>query len=267
MFQISETEIQEVEKLLIPDGCRFPEDARRVIRCWESKDVAACPGSGKTTVLLAKLKLLADRMPLDNGAGICVLSHTNVAVNEIKAKMSDYTGKLMSYPNYVGTIQSFIDKFVTDPYLERKYRRRVQKVDNRIYAEHLCQLIYSWKYQDLARRVLNDFRNSSGQYADEADHVANLYIRRDGALCSLKKRTPLAGGDKSSALQFQRAIHDMLAVDGLIKYADAYAYAEEAVEELETEYTDLFSNRFKYVFIDEYQDCKKKSERCPSEVV
>ena len=98
MFQISDTEIQTVEHMLLPDGCHFAEDARKVIRCWVSKDVAACPGSGKTTVLLAKLKLLADRMPLDNGAGICVLSHTNVAVNEIKDKMSDYAGKLMSYP-------------------------------------------------------------------------------------------------------------------------------------------------------------------------
>ena len=86
MLQISDADIRQVEELLLPDGCKFPEDARKVIRCWESKDVAACPGSGKTTVLLAKLKSLADRMPLDNGSGICVLSHTNVAVNEIKEK-------------------------------------------------------------------------------------------------------------------------------------------------------------------------------------
>ena len=141
MLQISDTEIQAIEELLLPEGCQFPEDARKVIRCWESKDVAACPGSGKTTVLLAKLKLLADRMPQENGAGICVLSHTNVAVNEIKEKMSDYAGKLMSYPNYVGTIQSFIDKFVTLPYLKRKFGKAVQPVDNRTYAEHVYRII------------------------------------------------------------------------------------------------------------------------------
>lgn len=83
-WQISGQDIQAVEEILLPHGAQFPEDARNVIRCWHSTDVAACPGSGKTTVLLAKLKLLADRMPLENGAGICVLSHTNVAVNEIK---------------------------------------------------------------------------------------------------------------------------------------------------------------------------------------
>ena len=163
MLQISDAEIRTVEELLLPAGCEFPEDARTVIRCWESRDVAACPGSGKTTVLLAKLKLLADRMPLDNGSGICVLSHTNVAVNEIKEKMAEYAGKLMSYPNYVGTIQSFIDKFVTIPYLKRKIGKSVQPVDNRTYAEHLYHIIYSWKYKQLAGRVINDYKNGSAQ--------------------------------------------------------------------------------------------------------
>lgn len=74
-WQISGQDIHAVEEILLPHGAQFPEDARNVIRCWHSTNVAACPGSGKTTVLLAKLKLLADRMPLENGAGICVLSH------------------------------------------------------------------------------------------------------------------------------------------------------------------------------------------------
>ena len=95
-WQISDQDIQAAEELLLPHGAHFPEDARNVIRCWHSTDVAACPGSGKTTVLLAKLKLLADRMPLENGAGICVLSHTNVAVDEIKKRLSQLS-KLYRY--------------------------------------------------------------------------------------------------------------------------------------------------------------------------
>ena len=104
-WKISNEDIESTERLLLPDGGHFSEDARNVIRCWHSTDIAACPGSGKTTVLLAKLKLLADRMPLVNNTGVCVLSHTNVAVNEIKNRLSDYADKLLSYPNYIGTIQ------------------------------------------------------------------------------------------------------------------------------------------------------------------
>ena len=48
--------------------------------------VQACPGSGKTTTLVAKLAILADRIPND-GRGICVLSHTNVAREEIEKKL------------------------------------------------------------------------------------------------------------------------------------------------------------------------------------
>lgn len=70
---VSEQEINNIEALLLSNNHQFASDAREVIRCWESKDVAACPGSGKTTILLAKLKILYDRMPLENNAGVCVL--------------------------------------------------------------------------------------------------------------------------------------------------------------------------------------------------
>lgn len=257
MLEISNDEIHAVEQMLLPVGCQFPEDARTVIRCWESKDVVACPGSGKTTILLAKLKLLADRMPLDNGAGICVLSHTNVAVDEIKIKMSDYAEKLMGYPNYIGTIQSFIDNFVTLPFLKQKFGKVVQPVDNRTYAEHLCRIINSHKYSQLNGLVKNHCNNGSSQFEDEVDYIGALYVRSDGTLCNEKMKKPLASSNRPSAQQFRRAQHDMLTEEGMIKYSDAFQYAEEAVRELTSEYTDLFSRRFQYVFVDEYQDCKE----------
>lgn len=64
ILEIDDKELEIVENILLEKGCHFANDAKEVIRYWKSVDVAACPGSGKTTVLLAKLKLLADRMPL-----------------------------------------------------------------------------------------------------------------------------------------------------------------------------------------------------------
>lgn len=144
-WKISDQDIESTEKLLLPEGAHFPEDARNVIRCWHSTDVAACPGSGKTTVLLAKLKLLADRMPLENSAGICVLSHTNVAVDEIRKRLAGYADKLLSYPNYIGTIQSFVDRFVTMPYLRNIVGRNVQAVDDLTYAQHMVNKMQNSK--------------------------------------------------------------------------------------------------------------------------
>lgn len=254
-WKTSNQDIESTEKLLLPDGAHFPEDARVVIRCWHSTDVAACPGSGKTTVLLAKLKLLADRMPFVNGAGICVLSHTNVAVDEIRKRLSGYADKLLSYPNYIGTIQSFVDKFVTMPYLRNIAGRNVQAVDNLTYAQHMQNRMQnSRRYSTLDYVTKNNFE-TGGQFTERLAHTQALYIREDGALCVGKQKRALAGADKPSVKQYSALISDLLKHEGIIRYQDAYSYAKFAIDDLPKAYTDLFSSRFRYVFIDEYQDC------------
>lgn len=261
ILEIDDKELEIVENILLEKGCHFANDAKEVIRYWKSVDVAACPGSGKTTVLLAKLKLLADRMPLKKGSGVCVLSHTNVAVNEIKTKLSNYADLLMSYPNYVGTIQSFIDQFVTKPYLKQKTDASIQVVEDSVYAQHLYKLL--WKdrsqnspYQKIRYFIKFNVKNGSGQYDNEISYMENLY-QKDGALYVSKQKKPLAGAGSLSAKQYETAIQELLVSEGLIRYKDAYQYAVESISELSTEYTDLFSRRFQYVFIDEYQDCNQ----------
>lgn len=254
-WEISDQDIESTEKLLLPEGAHFPEDARNVIRCWHSADVAACPGSGKTTVLLAKLKLLVDRMPLENGAGICVLSHTNVAVDEIRKRLSSYAGKLLSYPNYIGTIQSFVDKFVTMPYLRNIAGRNVQAVDNLTYAQHMLNKMQNnAKYRTLDFVTKNSFE-AGGQFTERLEHIQALYVRDDGALCVGKQKRALAGADKPTTKQYNALIADLLKYEGIMRYQDAYSYAKTAVDALPKTYTELFSSRFRYVFIDEYQDC------------
>lgn len=254
-WQISDQDIQTVEELLLPHGAHFPEDARNVIRCWHSTDVAACPGSGKTTVLLAKLKLLADRMPLENGAGICVLSHTNVAIDEIKNRLSAYADRLLSYPNYIGTIQSFVDRFVTMPYLRSISGQNVHVIDGLIYAQHMLNEIeHNKKYYALKYVIELNF-NPGNQFKSKLDYIQALNVRADGALCVRGQEKVLAGSGKPSSKQYMELQTELLKGEGIIRYQDAYAYANAAIAKLPTEYTDLFSSRFQYVFIDEYQDC------------
>ena len=85
-WEITDEEIETIEKLLLQPGKHFADDAKEVIRFWDSTDVAACPGSGKTTVLLAKLKLIADRMPLENGHLSTELSFSVI-----------FAGRMLSY--------------------------------------------------------------------------------------------------------------------------------------------------------------------------
>lgn len=251
---ISDQDIELAEQLLLQKGAHFPDDARTVIRYWKTTDVAACPGSGKTTVLLAKLKLLADRMPFENGAGICVLSHTNVAVDEIKKHLSNYADKLLGYPNYIGTIQSFVDRFVTMPYLRRYAGQNVQTVDDRTFAQHMLNRMQkNGKYSALEYVTKNSFV-PGGQFPERIDYIQALYLKNE-ALYVGKQKSSLAGADKASTVQYKTLIIDLLKDEGIMRFHDAYSYAQEAIKELPKSYTDLFSERFQFVFIDEFQDC------------
>ena len=256
-WTISDQEISSAEDLLLPVGAHFSEDARAVIRCWTSTDVSACPGSGKTTVLLAKLKLLADRMPLHNGAGICVLSHTNVAVDEIRRSLSTYADKLMSYPNYIGTIQSFVDKYVTMQYLRARCKTNIQFVGTEEYGKHLSNMIWADRsktapYKTLQKIVYRIQKSNTSTYRDEKDCAQHIVAGKDGIYHRNRK---VAGFESDSGKQFLQAKWDMLVNKGIIAFNDSYLYADDAINDLTNQYTELFCERFKYVFVDEYQDC------------
>ncbi len=256
-WEITDEEIETIEKLLLQPGKHFADDAKEVIRFWDSTDVAACPGSGKTTVLLAKLKLIADRMPLENGSGICVLSHTNVAVDEIKAKLSCTADKLLSYPNYIGTIQSFVNKYVTMQYIKGRCKTNLQFVSDKEYAHFLYRLIWRDKsrnspYNSLRYYIQKRIKAGNYPYTNEEEYYQNIVFTPDGIY---HQSVRLAGPSSDSYKQYKQAKQDLLISEGMLLYSDTYVYANEAIDALSKDYTDLFSKRFKYVFIDEYQDC------------
>lgn len=259
-LMLSECEIGEAEKLLLPAGSAFSEEAREIIRRWDSFEVLACPGSGKTTVLLAKLKMLANRMPLKNGAGICVLSHTNVAVDEIKARMRDDAEKLLGYPNFIGTLQAFIDKYITLPYIRTLTSAPIQFVDNTTYSLQLWKLINSNRsYGTIKGFLYNKVAQSGDRFQNETEYLQQVYHKDDGLYFG--QNTRLAGNTSSSFLQYKSATEQLLQEYGILKYSDAYDYANHAMDSLDLSYVDLFSRRFAYVFIDEYQDCSEMQRK------
>ena len=130
-------EIQSAHSILLKNKPYFEQDKIDIIECNESRDVKACPGSGKTTTLLAKLIILANRMPLPENQGICVLTHTNVAIDEIKNKLGHKADMLFRYPNHFGTIQSFVDKFLAIPYFSSLYLKKPSQISNDSYIKNL----------------------------------------------------------------------------------------------------------------------------------
>lgn len=84
-IQITDEDVAWIESIL---GFQFDDDRIKILKNLESRDVQAFPGSGKTTILVAKLAILAKKWPYVN-SGICVLSHTNVAREEIEDRLGN----------------------------------------------------------------------------------------------------------------------------------------------------------------------------------
>jgi DNA helicase-2/ATP-dependent DNA helicase PcrA len=79
--------------------------------------VRACPGSGKTYCVAARLaRLMSDWR--EGYAGVAALSFTNVAWQEIEKKLTEefVKGQKIVHPHFIGTIDSFINKYIFLPY-------------------------------------------------------------------------------------------------------------------------------------------------------
>jgi superfamily I DNA/RNA helicase len=118
IIQIDDADIAIIEKIL---SLSFCDTRKRILKDNKTIDVQACPGSGKTTLIATKLILLAEKWNFPH-QGICVLSHTNVAKNEIIKRIDKSESKdaknLLSYPHFIGTIQEFADRYLAIPYLK-----------------------------------------------------------------------------------------------------------------------------------------------------
>jgi superfamily I DNA/RNA helicase len=142
-INVLEEDIKYAESILLPEAKTFDEERIDFIKNFETIDLQAVPGSGKTTALLAKLLILETKLPLLNNGGILILSHTNTAVNEIKEKIGKHCPKLFSYPNFIGTIQTFVDQFLAMPFYTQQFKKKIIRIDNEIYNEKISKSINS----------------------------------------------------------------------------------------------------------------------------
>ena len=78
--------------------------------------VRACPGSGKTYSVAARLAHKISNWE-SKYQGIATLSFTNIAWQEIEKQVSDFgTRTPIVYPHFLGTIDSFVNRFIFLPF-------------------------------------------------------------------------------------------------------------------------------------------------------
>lgn len=206
----------------------------------DTLDVSACPGSGKTTLVVAKLALLARRWPWRT-RGICVLSHTNVAREEIESRLgSSPVGHLLSgYPHFIGTIHSFLSQFLVQPFLLS--RGKAFKVFDDDHADRTRRRILGWKANNLEAFLNQNHISISSLRIADADYNLAFF--------------PVGPHTRTYQLA-QEAIRGA-AEQGDFCFDDVFPLAKAMLDEVPA-VASILSQRFPFVLMDEMQDTDER---------
>ncbi|CAM5446728.1 RecBCD enzyme subunit RecB [Mycolicibacterium aubagnense] len=223
----------------LPDATLVLDEARRsAIRDYQN--IHACPGAGKTTIIALKLILLAQKWPARHH-GICVLTHTNIAKDEILERISvDAAGRaLLSYPHFIGTIQDFTHTFLALPACRAK-GIVVRRVDDDATAGFL----YS-RLSKTARIFL-----ASGHQRDISD------LRFEFQNGALKLTVPGTPGEHTDSYRSMRDAKKDAIKNGYLFFSEMYAFAEDLLA-ANPAVGNALCSRFPAVLVDEMQDTQK----------
>lgn len=229
-IHISDDDIDQIEILL--GNVSFDAPRRDIIKKLDSFDVQAFPGSGKTTVLIAKLAILAKKWPYEH-KGICVLSHTNVAREEIETRLgqTDLGKKLLSYPHFVGTVHSFFDTYISIPWL-RSNANPITLIDRDIVLEK------RWKKLSYGTRDFLTRRNKTETACEAVSHPVSVDI---------------GCGETTASYQNVKSVVEQSQKDGFFTFNEMLYIAKHAISECPSA-SIATQTRFPILFIDEAQD-------------
>lgn len=277
-INITNKDIVYAKNVLLSEDQHFDDDEQKdFIKNIDTIDLQAVPGSGKTTALLAKLLILERNLPFGNGSGILVISHTNAAIDEIKNKIERYCPKLFSYPNFVGTIQSFVDNFLALPHYANLFNCKPYRIDDEIYNEKIekkLSKIWFHKYgfsQDIMQKIGYIKNSNESLFYDfrfglDEDEKIILVKLLNGEKLEIKKPkgktkevnySDYSDSEKGDLYSwFDKFKNDILKNEHVLHFDDAYFLANSYLSKFPL-INKFLRKRFRYVFVDEMQDMDK----------
>lgn len=199
-----------------------------------------------------------------------MISHTNTAVNEIKNRIGHHCPKLFSYPNFVGTIQSFIDKFLAVPCYINLCKRKPVRIDNEIYLETIKKDFNiplegfnraesnNAKYFVTSKGILDSFRlhfNGSGYDVVKSINGGQIQIERPKKKNS-KNWSDFSNIEKDKIKEWLIKFKKRVFQRGILHFDDAYFFANIYIYK-NPKIIGLLQKRFRFVFVDEMQDMEK----------
>lgn len=238
-------------------GCEFADaDQRTFLSSAVSCEVQAVPGHGKTTLLVAKLALLS-RCWTSRSQGVCVISHTNAAREEVEKKLTNHpaASTFLGYPHFIGTVTAFIDRYIALPYLHG-LGWHVQRIDDEVFAA-----VAGARWRTKPELVTYaQMHNRANLRAVEQEFVPKLTLAADFE-CDAdvpplrlsvrhRRRQPRPPSPSGIALEQLKA---ELVNDGYYRFCDLTALGCQAIDKCPS-LVDRVRKRFPLVLLDEAQD-------------
>jgi len=270
--EVSARDIVRAEQILFGTHGVFDDERKLYIRSFDTLDVLAVPGSGKTTALLAKLIIMAKHQKEKGCGGILVLSHTNAAVDQIIEKIGKYCPSLFVYPNFIGTIQRFVDTFLAIPFFELKFGFRPDNIESELYVNKIEKAYSSFVINPSgfssneiknARYFINSNEGLISEYRFNQSDDGIWFTRGlNGKIIEIKKPRR---ANQRNYVDFndseKQKIWDWLKKFKVlfwkkfrtIHYDDAYFFSNAYVKEL-PRICGILKERFHHIFVDEMQD-------------
>jgi len=170
-----------------------------------------------------------------------VLSHTHAAVDEIKKKIFKHSPQLFEPPNFIGTIQSFVDTFLAIPFYIQRYHHQPYRIDDDVFREKVKKLASHARYSTLniwlskqhdGDAILENLKFDNSDNLISSSILPSKSTKTYNSLCEIKKTT---------------------LSDGYLLFEDAFYLANQYVMGF-PKIVDIMQKRFAFVFIDEMQD-------------
>lgn len=243
--------LEQIENKLLPMGCHFSEEQRSVIFENNDMDVVAGPGTGKTTVLTARIKILLEQLK-GSGQGICVLTHTNVAVDEIKSSLKKLGVEEIKNPHFIGTIQDFFNTFFAKKAFHLILGDKQMKVlDDEMFREKFDKQFVRYYQTLVEKRIVSSVPEILPNPAGKIDKWNFLH---EGNPVSVESK--VGGRNKQYNNAFNTSINNLFK-SGIITNHCCLELSNWYIEQYDEIFRAIISKRFSYLLLDEAQDTSK----------
>lgn len=215
---------------------RLTPDQKRATRCEENVSLTACPGSGKTRVIVSKLAQVLNEVR-DSPRAVACITYTNSAVWEIEGRLLRHVQPGDDAYYDICTIHSFCLAHIFRPfcYLINGYKSgfRVLVPDSDEFKEHVAAVCARFGRHQLGYSDLEEF--------------TQLRVGLDG--------TPAGDVLLRGALtpEVARAFWTRIRKAGLVDFANIIYYSFELLRR-RPEVLSYVASKFAWILVDEFQD-------------